>query len=204
MSQPTQIFLVRHAETTMIQEHLIHGHLDAPLSEKGLRDARKTAAYFSGQSFDVLYSSSLGRVMATAGMIGEAIGLQPVPVDGLKERYYGWLEGKSLDWFEPDLTGSWLSRILSQAILLASGESEQHFTRRILRSFKKIYDSHSGQRVMIVAHWGILSILTKYFRGEQMKDWQVVGPWTACGITEAHLNGNGWQIMRLDDGRHLL
>jgi len=41
MTPPTQIILVRHAETVMIQENRIHGHLDAPLSEAGLRAAQK-------------------------------------------------------------------------------------------------------------------------------------------------------------------
>lgn len=203
MTQPTQIFLVRHAETTMIQDNRIHGHLDAPLSEKGLRDAHKTADSLRGQHFDALYTSSLGRALTTARIIGEAIDLQPIALDGLKERYYGWLEGQSLKWFEPALTGAWLNRILSQAALAISGESDQRFTHRILKTFHTISDQHRAQRVLIVVHWGILSILTKLFRGESMQNWQAVGPWTACGITEAHLNGNGWHIIRLDDGSHL-
>ena len=203
MTSPTQILLVRHAETTMIQEHRIHGHLDAPLSEKGLREARQTAESLRGQHFDAFYCSSLGRALTTAQIIGEAIGMQPTPLDDLKERYYGWLEGQSLNWFEPDLTGSWLSRILSQAVLTLSGETDQAFVKRILNAFQHISDQHRGQRVLLVVHWGILSILTKHFRGESMQNWQGVGPWTACGISEAHLNGKGWQIVRLDDGSHL-
>jgi len=105
MNKTTQITLVRHAETTMISGNKIHGHLDAPLSEAGLIDTRKTAEYFRGQHFDTLYSSSLGRALRTAEIIGKAVQLDPIPVDKLRERYYGRLEGKSLDRFEPDGSG---------------------------------------------------------------------------------------------------
>lgn len=203
MTQTTQIILVRHGETTMIQEHRIHGHLDAPLSAKGLLAAQKTGLALRGQTYDAFYCSSLGRAVSTAEIIGEEIGMAPAPLDGLRERYYGWLEGKSLDWFEPDLTGPWYNRILSQIALTFSGEKEHHFSRRVVRAFKEIKERHIGERVLLVVHWGTLSVLTKYFRSEEMKGWQLVGPWTPCGISEVHLNGRGWQIIRLDDHSHL-
>ena len=106
MAKSTEIVLVRHAETTMISDNRIHGQLDAPLTESGIEAARRTAEYLSGQKFDAFYSSSLGRAMRTAEVIGEAIHINPVPVDGLCEHNYGWLEGKPLPLFEPDLTGT--------------------------------------------------------------------------------------------------
>lgn len=203
MKKTTQLVLVRHAETTMITENRLHGHLDAPLSEKGLRDTRKTAEHFREQSFDALYASSLGRAVLTAEIIGEAIELNPIILDGLRERYYGWLEGKSLDIFEPDLTGAFWMRPFVRLALFASGEHENHFVKRVVRTIEEISDKHKGQRLMLVLHWGTLSILTKYFLGESLKNWQSVGPWTACGISEFHTNGKGWKTVRLDDTNHL-
>jgi len=202
-SESTQFVLVRHAETTYIHANRIHGHLDAPLTENGLRAAGKTAQHLSGQSFDAFYCSSLGRTLHTARIIGQAIGMQPTPLDGLRERYYGWLEGKSLVWFEPDLTGPWYNRIMSRVALFFSGEREELFTGRVLRAIEDIHSRHRGQRVLLVVHWGTLSVLTRYFSGEDLKNWQAVGPWTACGITEVHLNGRGWQFIRRDDSSHL-
>lgn len=204
MAKSTEIVLVRHAETTMISEARIHGHLDAPLTENGIRAARKTAAALSADSFDAFYSSSLGRAMRTAGIIGDSIGLAPAPVDGLRERYYGWLEGKSLALFEPDLTGPAFMHPFIKFALHVSGEKDDEFPKRVVRAFEEILGKHEGKRILMVVHWGILSILAKYFKGESMGGWQSVGPWTACGITEAHLNGRGWKIIRLDDSRHLV
>lgn len=203
MANSTEIVLVRHAETTMITKARIHGHTDAPLTENGIRAAQKTARALANDSFDTFFSSSLGRAMHTAEIIGQSIGMTAHPVDGLRERYYGWLEGKPLALFEPDLTGPVFMHPIIKFALHVSGEREDEFPKRVVRSFEEIVSNHRGERVLLVIHWGILSILTRYFKGETMVGWQSVGPWTACGISEARLNGRGWEILRLDQHHHL-
>jgi probable phosphoglycerate mutase len=203
MAKSTELVLVRHAETTMISDNRIHGQHDAPLTDSGIAAAKKTAEYFRGQKFDAFYASSLGRALRTAEIIGATINMQPLPVDGLRERNYGWLEGKPLALFEPDLTGPAFMHPIIKFALRVSGERDEEFPRRVVKSMKEIIQRHSGQRVLLVIHWGILSILTRYFRGEGMEGWQSVGPWKACGITEYHKNGKGWQVIRTDDHSHL-
>jgi len=203
MEKSTQILLVRHAETTMISEDRIHGHLDAPLSEKGLQDCKKAAEHFRGQSFDALYSSSLGRAMHTAEIIGKAINLKPIPLDAMRERYYGWLEGKKLSKFEPDGSGAWYLRSYVNFALWISGESERHVAQRVVKGIQKIIADHQNQRIILVVHWGVLSILTQFFEGKDVNSWRNVGPWTACGVSEFHSNGKGWRKVRLNDGSYL-
>jgi probable phosphoglycerate mutase len=203
MTKSTELVLVRHAETTIISDNRIHGQHDAPLTDRGIAAAKKTAEYFRGQKFGVFYASSLGRAMRTAEIIGATINMQPLPVDGLRERNYGWLEGKPLALFEPDLTGPVFMHPIIKFALHVSGERDEEFPRRVVNSIEEIIQRHNGQRVLLVIHWGILSILTRYFRGEGMEGWQSVGPWKACGITEYHKNGKGWQVIRTDDHSHL-
>lgn len=204
MEKTTQLVLIRHGETTMIADNRIHGHLDAPLSESGVRDARKTAEYFRGQRFDALYASSLGRAMSTASIIGEAIQLQPIPVDGLRERYYGLLEGKPMNLFEPDGSGPWYLRPYVYLALGLTGESEQHVARRAVRSIEELLSKHQGERIMAVVHWGMLGVLSQYFQGKDIYAWRTIGPWTACGISEFHAIDGRWRVVRLNDGKHLM
>ncbi len=203
MANSTEIVLVRHAETTTITKARIHGHTDAPLTAKGIQAAQKTGQALAADSFSAFYSSSLGRAMHTARIISQSIGLSPLPVDGLRERNYGWLEGKPLALFEPDLTGPAFMHPIIKFALYYSGERDDEFPRRVIRTFDGILEQHRGERILMVIHWGILSILTKYFKGENMEGWQAVGPWTACGISEAKLNGRGWEIIQLDQHQHL-
>ena len=203
MNNPTQVVLVRHAQTEMITENRIHGHSDSPLSKKGVRDANKTAGHLREQSFDAFYSSSIGRAMRTAEIIGDAINMAPVPTDGLKERYYGWLEGKSLSLFEPDLTGPKIMHPVIKFALKTSGESAEDFIDRVINTFGHITAKHKEQRILIVLHWGILSILTQYLQGKDLAVWREIGPWTSCGISEFHQKENIWQPIQLDNSSHL-
>ena len=204
MKKSTQVVLVRHAQTEMIIENRIHGHTDSPLSQKGIRDANKTADHLREQSFDILYSSSIGRAIRTAEIIGNAINMAPVPVDGLKERYYGWLEGKPLSLFEPDLSGPKIMHPFMKFALKTSGESAEIFINRVIRTFDHLAAKHKGRRLLIVIHWGILSILTQYLQGKDLAVWREIGPWTSCGISEFHKKDNIWQTIYLDDSSHLL
>jgi probable phosphoglycerate mutase len=188
----------------MIIENRIHGHTDSPLSQKGIRDANKTADHLRAQSFDMLYSSSIGRAIRTAEIIGNAINMAAVPVDGLKERYYGWLEGKPLSLFEPDLTGPKIMHPFIKFALKTSGESAEIFIDRVIRTFDHLAAKHKGRRLLIVIHWGILSILTQYLQGKDLAFWREIGPWTSCGISEFHKKDNIWQTIYLNDSNHLL
>ena len=204
MNNPTQVVLVRHAQTEMITENRIHGHSDSPLSKKGVRDANKTAGHLREQSFGAFYSSSIGRAMCTAKIIGDALNMTPVPTDGLKERYYGWLEGKPLSLFEPDLTGPKVMHPFIKFALKTSGEIAEDFIDRVINTFDYITGKHKGQRILIVIHWGILSVLTQYLQGKDLAFWRETGPWTSCGISEFHQKKNKWQPIYMDDSNHLL
>ena len=204
MGSSTQVVFVRHAQTESITKNRIHGHTDSPLTQKGIRDAQRTADHLSSQSFDAFYSSSLGRAMHTSEIIGNAINKAPIPVDGLKERYYGWLEEKPLTLFEPDLSGPFFMRPIIQFALKVSGESGDSFVARVTNIFDQITMKHKGQRILIVLHWGILSILAQHLQGKDLSIWRGIGPWTSCGISEFHQDGRTWQPMYLNESGHLL
>jgi probable phosphoglycerate mutase len=199
----TEMLLIRHAQTESLNNGLIHGQTDSPLSRDGILAAEKTAAYFRGQTFHGLYASSLGRAMRTAAIIGEAINKQPVAVDGLQEQYYGWLEGKPGSWFNPEGNGKRILKPLVKLAMKTTGEPESRYFERVTHSVDKIIAAHTGQSVMLVVHWGILCILLRYLQGEPLEGCLAPCQWTACGITELHLNSHGWRVIRLNDSSHL-
>jgi len=203
MRNNTQVLIVRHGETKLLQKDRIHGQLDSPLSPKGISDAHKTAARLSSEHFDVLYCSPLGRARQTAAIIGEPLGLEPIPVHGLQERSYGWLEGKKLSWFEPDESGPRILLPIVRLSLKLSGEDPQEMVLRTIDAFETIISNHLHQRILIVAHWGTLSILKLYLDGSDTSMWRSVGPWTACSITEYHKNGSDWHPVHIDAADHL-
>ena len=204
MAPSTQVVFVRHAQTESIINNRIHGQSDAPLTEKGIRDAQRTAEFLSKQSFDAVYSSPLGRAIRTSEIIGSALNMDPEPMDGLMERYYGWLEGKPLKLFEPDLSGPFFMRPIIQLALKVSGESGESFVSRVTYTFDQIAAKHNGERVLIILHWGNLSVLAQHLQGRDLSIWRGIGPWTSCGISEFHQNGGTWKPVYLNQSEHLI
>ena len=204
MNTITKVVFVRHAQTEMINKNRIHGQSDGPLSAIGVQEARKTAERFRGQSFDAFYSSPIGRALRTAEYIGDTINISPTPLDGLKERYYGWLEGKSLALFEPDLSGPKITLPLVKFALRISGEKADDFVARVTHTFDQLIKKHQGQRILIVLHWGNLSILKQYLTEQDISKWRGIGPWTSCGITEYHLKQGRWHPVYVNESSHLL
>ena len=90
------LLLVRHGTTDWVDNNILHGITDIPLNANGLRQAHEVAEALKNVPASHLYSSSLTRCMQTAQAISANIHLDPIPMDGLVEMNFGWLEGKPL------------------------------------------------------------------------------------------------------------
>lgn len=91
------IYLFRHGETDWNKERRLQGQSDIPLNEFGRELAAKTAAALKEVSFDMAFSSPLGRAVETAKTI---LGGRRVPLildERLKEINFGECEGQGFD-----------------------------------------------------------------------------------------------------------
>ena len=68
----TQLIIVRHGQTEWNLKLIRQGHLDSPLTETGLAQARALGERLALETFTALYSSDLGRAVQTAQMIAAA------------------------------------------------------------------------------------------------------------------------------------
>lgn len=200
-----QLVLVRHGETEWIERGLIHGRLDSPLSATGRLNAESAAKSLRGGAFDVLYSSSSGRALQTAGIIGEAIGLKPIPVEDLREMDFGWFEGRALALLDVGVKNPLLKarNTLARWVMSLTGESPAKFSTRIGSAVESILKNHPGGRVLIVTHWGVLSTLTSILMDGHNRNRKNYGPWGACSVSELHAVDGAWQAIRLNDVTHL-
>lgn len=62
ISPPARLLLVRHGETVWNLEGRMQGHLDSPLSERGVEQARRLAQRLVAARPVALYASDLGRI----------------------------------------------------------------------------------------------------------------------------------------------
>jgi probable phosphoglycerate mutase len=140
------------------------GRGDVPLSERGLAQARATAARLSPLAGTVpaVVSSPLSRATATAALLAEALGGPPVRTDpDLIESDFGDWEGLTFtevrEGWPAHLT-KWLD---SPAVAPPHGESFQAVDRRVRRSVGRLREAYPGRTVVVVSHVSPIKLLLR-------------------------------------------
>jgi len=87
-----ELWLIRHGETLWNRERRIQGQQQNPLSELGVKQARRLGVRLEGGTFDAVYCSDLKRAVQTAELA--LPGVTPCFDKRLREISRGVLEGK--------------------------------------------------------------------------------------------------------------
>ena len=150
---PTNVLLVRHAETFGNIEGRFCGHSETELTEKGVAQARALGLRLKGQRFDAAYSSDLSRAHRTASFALEhhEVPLQPVLDPGLREMHYGeWesLSGRDIGKANPDL----LREFFRCKVPAPGGESIPQVRERTATALRRTVEAHPDGTILVVSH----------------------------------------------------
>ena len=188
----TILTLVRHGTTEWMEQKRLHGITDSPLSPRGKEEAALTARFLSSNRYDVFYTSPLGRAVETAEIIAETIGLSPKYLDGLTERNFGIMEGKTnyaavkLPIFIKPI---YLAAVAS--LITITGEPRSHFKKRLFQTGQTISEKHPNQNVLAVVHSSVISHLIATLIDEKPNTWRKYNNASPCSITELEISPDG-------------
>ena|SRR5258705_10928177 len=202
----THITLIRHGTTEWIEAGRLHGVSDSPLSARGRREAQLAADALRAKHFDAFYTSSLGRARETAAIIGEAIMLEAVPHDGLQEMNFGWLEGGPNFNLakDPPLVRPFHAAWIGFASRI-SGEGRPVFGKRVESAVREIVARHPDQRVAIVIHMAVRSMILSHLVDRNPMAWVNYDGWPACAFTELEILPDGSaKLLNLSIADHLV
>ena len=166
----TRICLVRHGETEWNAERRIQGQIDIGLNAAGLRQAEAAGRWLKAAGISALYASDLKRAWATGQAIGQAVGMQPVPVPELRERRYGIFEGLTYAEAEsryPDGYAAFEGRNADYAF--EHGESLKVMYERVTGKLKELAQRHLGESIVVVVHGGVLDVINRFVRGNPLE-----------------------------------
>ena len=156
---PSRVLLVRHGESTWNAERRVQGQHDPLLSEFGRRQAGQVAARLAGRPLVALYSSDLRRAWQTAEPIAEAVGLEPIPLQGLREIALGDWEGKTREELAREFPEEWEAWSQRPSWdLVPSGEGAGPFERRVRETLAWILSQHTVGDVLCVTHGGVIQV----------------------------------------------
>ena len=180
---PTLLTLVRHGETRANLDGVWHGSTDTPLTERGLRQAERVAAFLRERRPEAtaLYSSQLQRAHATARAIGSQLSL-PVRIDAeLAEYHLGSWEGKTYRELHEEHR-LWHHMKVDPDFAPHGGEAPRQVALRFAGALERIAAAHRGEPVIVVCHGGVLSMGLAQLLDGDYSDWRRV--MANCAVSE--------------------
>ena len=154
----TRLIIVRHGQTQWNLKLIRQGHLDSPLTEKGIAQAKALGERLMRETFTALYSSDLGRAVQTAQMIAAATGHEIVTDPRLRERHLGIFQGLNGDELREKYPEEYrLHRTVGPSYVIPGGESVRQQMARNVDYLVEIAEKHRGETIVVVTHGGVLS-----------------------------------------------
>lgn len=163
MNNLTTFYVVRHGETEYNTKGIAQGHLDSPLTDKGISEARELGMKFRDINFDLVFSSDLLRAKRTAEIILLEKQLAVQTTELLRERFYGKYEGKP---FNAVLTYRKLLRKLRKENQDQKPKSEieddDSVIARLFTFLRETAIAYKNKIILIVTHGGIMRQLLEH------------------------------------------
>jgi broad specificity phosphatase PhoE len=153
----TTVLLIRHGETEWNALGKFQGCTDIELSEEGIKQAQVLKSRLKGE-FDCIYASPLSRAFKTANILVSDVDKEVVIAPEIREINFGEWEGLTIHEISeryPDIFKAW--RTDKKESYICGGDSSIH--NAVARAKKCVLDiisRHKGEKIVIVAHGGII------------------------------------------------
>lgn len=167
-----KFLFVRHGETDWNVEKKIQGKTDIPLNETGVQQAKTLAAKLAGQHIKAVrvYTSPQQRAVKTAEIVAEALGVECLCKDGLKEMDLGLWEGKNWGDIRREYGEQYLYwNTHRRYTKTPEGECYNDVLGRTLEALYEIM-AQEKEDVLVVTHSAVLMALFCYIAGEPFEE----------------------------------
>jgi broad specificity phosphatase PhoE len=195
MTMATELILIRHGYAVRVHGDYVH----APLTPLGRQQAAQTGEYLfkSQEPIGGFYTSPLRRAHETAEIIATKINLAPRVKKGVRE--VEGLEIPALALYEFasifDPVEDYLDARAGKSILWP-------VEGRVAKSLLKIIAAHPDQRVVVVAHSGVISATLAWYQPEERGEWWLTTV-RNCSLTRLAVQNAHVQILGVDETGHL-
>ncbi|MDJ0862192.1 MAG: phosphoglycerate mutase family protein [Gammaproteobacteria bacterium] len=166
----SNLFLLRHGESTCNEVNRFAGTVDAPLTSLGEAQAVRAASQWRGMPPDLIYVSPLARARRTAELLCARVDdtetATPIlrVVDRLRERHFGDFTLRNKAFLQRDVgLRSYEQVLYGNSESLPDGESFGNFYGRILSFLRD--EIHplllQGKGVLVVSHKYVIELLSR-------------------------------------------
>ena len=148
-----ELLLIRHG--LPVRRELEVGAADPELSEAGHAQARHLAEYLSSEVLDAVFASPLRRAVQTAEPLAEAQGRTIGLVDEVAEWDRHSNEYVPIEELKAANDPRWQAMLRGEWHV--HEETPEQFRARIVGALERLIDAHSGGRIAVVCHGGVIN-----------------------------------------------
>jgi 2,3-bisphosphoglycerate-dependent phosphoglycerate mutase len=202
----TDLLIVRHGESAPYREGRPvanwQGHGDPELAPEGRDQALRLADRLQHEHFEAIYVTPLRRTSQTIAPLAERLGLTPVVEPDLREVHLGeWEDDGKFRRLTTEGHELALRMFAEQRWdVIPGAESTADLVIRVGRGITRIAAAHPDQRVVVVAHGGVIGTLFAVATGSQ--PFAFIGADNAS-ISQLVVHGDRWILRRFNDTAHL-
>jgi broad specificity phosphatase PhoE len=198
----TELLLVRHGQSQFNAERRWENWVhESPLTQQGESEAQALADRLVAES-DVaaIYASPLTRAAQTAQIIGQALGMEPIPLAGLREVDVGLVGGLTSDEFEarfPSAFARWRDR-RDLGFTWPGGEVRFDFFQRAAQAVGEVVAGHAGEKVVVVCHGGVIRATLAFYLPNDFSEWWSYNLHTGS-LSRLEVSPAGNQLLTLNE-----
>lgn len=195
-----KLYIVRHGETEWNVIKRFQGQLNTPLTEKGIKKLKETGKKLENVLFDEVYTSELGRTVASAEIIlNENRGYRNKKRElkklaELNEVYFGVWQGLTYEEVllkYPEEGNNYFYDVKNYKAENVEAEKLEDALERFLKGINKILNIHKSGNILVVTHGTVFEMFINYVENNSIFD-----------IDERTLMGNGdYKIFSYKDGK---
>ena len=160
------LLVVRHAQSTWNTRHRWAGQRDPGLSVQGRTQAAALAVRLAAlrPPLGAAATSDLRRARQTAQILAQTLGLPPPAlVPGLRERHAGQWTGLTSRQIQARFPGELDRWRRGEVVDPPGSEPWDALTNRVVAALGELAATSIGDRVVVVAHQGVLRALERHF-----------------------------------------
>lgn len=199
-SATVEMLLLRHAPSSWNEQRRRQGWSDQPLTLAGL-DAARRYAERAPAGLAAVVCSDLRRASGTATAIAGVLGLAPVHEEAaLREQSQGAWTGLTRE----EIKLRWPARFAERPRRPVGGEPSDVFLDRVLVGLRRVAALHTGRRILVVTHSGVIRTLELALGVEAPAVPHLEGRWfTATGkaAPEATMDAGWLRVGAMTTGR---
>lgn len=201
----TKLLLVRHGESEANKNGIFAGHFDVELTERGIKQAQKTAGYIKeNYKVDCVYASDLKRAYKTGSCIADALGVEIIKDPMLREINAGDWDGmKFVDLVRnfPNEYKIWMGDIGKASC--PNGEDMKMLGERIMSALGKIAEENPAKTIVIATHATPIRIAQTLITDGNLDNMRDITWVSNASVTELLYDDGKWQCGRIGADEHL-